>query len=224
MSTIGGHILSEFNESLIDLRDQLLSMGRLARTQVENSIRGLLERDTDLCNTAIADDDAADEFENTINEAGMAILIKFRPVASDLRFVLTAISVSRNLERISDHAVTIARRSKKLLKNELADDVNLAEPLYQSADRLLADSITAFATSDVGLAKGLHARNEDFRREVKNTVKKLTKMLENDASNAKFYMHLIFVCRSLERVGELSVNVSEDAVFNDTANQIKHSQ
>lgn len=141
MDNIGGHILSEFDESLVELRDLLLSMGRMARGQMENSVRGLLERNPDLCNTAIADDDAADEFENSINETGMGILIKFRPVASDLRFVLTAISVSRNLERISDHAVTIAKRSKKILKNEVSDDVNLIEPLYQSADRLLADSI-----------------------------------------------------------------------------------
>lgn len=224
MDNIGGHILSEFDESLVELRDLLLSMGRMARGQMENSVRGLLERNPDLCNTAIADDDAADEFENSINETGMGILIKFRPVASDLRFVLTAISVSRNLERISDHAVTIAKRSKKILKNEVSDDVNLIEPLYQSADRLLADSIKAFAASDVELARGLHARNEQFSKEVKAIVKKLIRLLENDSTNAKFYMHLVFVCRSLERVGELSVNVSEDAVFNDTADQIKHHQ
>lgn len=74
------------------------------------------------------------------------------------------------------------------------------------------------------LARGLHARNEQFSKEVKAIVKKLIRLLENDSTNAKFYMHLVFVCRSLERVGELSVNVSEDAVFNDTADQIKHHQ
>src|SRR5438093_9823683 len=108
------HILGRFDEARASLRFHLLMMSSLTGRSLERAMKGLLDRDDDLCAHAIADDEEIDQLEIQIDKDGIAILLRFQPVASDLRRVVAAMKLSSNLERMADQATTIARRAPKL--------------------------------------------------------------------------------------------------------------
>ena len=112
------HILSTFNNAIQELKETTLTMAAGTQRNLQNAINGLLQRDKQLCNQAIADDEDEDQLEILIDNLGMQLIIRFRPVASDLRMVIGTMKTATNLERISDQAVSIAKRARKKLKNE----------------------------------------------------------------------------------------------------------
>src|SRR6266536_2307144 len=101
------HILGTFDEALASLRNNVLMMSSLTERSLDRAMKGLFDRNDDLCANAIADD-------VQIDRDGVAILLRFQPVASDLRRVVSAMKLSSNLERMADQATTIARRARKL--------------------------------------------------------------------------------------------------------------
>ncbi len=108
------HILGTFDEALSDLRNDLLTMAGLTERSLYRAINGLLQRDDTLCTKAIADDEEVDQLEKQIDKAGLEILLRYQPVASDLRQVISAIKLSPNIERVADEATNIAECARKL--------------------------------------------------------------------------------------------------------------
>lgn len=216
------HTLSEFEEGLKRSKSDLLQMASVAIQNLENALNGLLTRDRDLCNEAIVEDETVNRLELKIYERGMEILTRFQPVAIDLRLVIGAIRISTNLERISDLAENIARRSLKILKKSEVSEVILVEPIYHYALELVRDSIKAFADGDTKLAASLHARDVELDEHQRKAIKRLTDVMENDAEFLRVYLNLIYIIRSLERVGDHAVNIGEDSVFVYDAIDIRH--
>jgi len=216
------HIFREFDKAIETLKGEVLLMASLARQNLERAMRSLLERDIDLARTVIADDSDVDDLERKIDQSGLEILVRFHPVASDLRLVITSMKMAHNLERISDHAVSIAKRSKKICKNSPLEEAGLAEPLYSMADGLLRDALMAYTDSNAELGEGLKARDKDLDRLHKQMISSLSGRLEDSNGRSENLLHLIFVARSIERIGDLAVNMGEDAVFLGEARDIRH--
>ncbi|MEM1082488.1 MAG: phosphate signaling complex protein PhoU [Verrucomicrobiota bacterium] len=218
------HIIQEFEESITNLRSDVISMAGQTRLNLERAVQALLERDVDLCKVVIADDNDVDEMQRTIDSSGMDVLVRFHPVASDLRLVISSMKIAANLERISDHAVNIAKRAKRIAGRAEIAELKLAEPLYAMADKILRDSMAAFTNRDVSLGASLRGHDKELDRLHKNVIGKLSNLLEEGGDRTEDYLHLIFVVRSLERVGDLAVNIGEDAVFLGSAQDIRHDK
>lgn len=218
------HILQDFDQALTALRGMVLTMAGQTRHNLERAVQALLTRDRDLANTVIGDDNEVDEMERRIDEMGMNVLVRFHPMATDLRLVLSSMKISINLERISDHATNIAKRARKLAKREELPDVTLVEPLYALADQLLSDAITAYSEHDPELALSLHDRDKELNQMYKKVTSTYSKRMEETAGRHDEYLHLVFIVRSLERVGDLAVNVGEDTVFLEAAKDVRHEK
>src|ERR1700716_1977555 len=108
------HILATFDEALASLRNNVLMMSSLTERSLDRAMKGLLERDDDLCANAIADDEEIDQLEKQIDKDGGDILLRFQPVASDLRRVVSAMELSPNLERVGAQARALARRAREV--------------------------------------------------------------------------------------------------------------
>ncbi|BDS08438.1 phosphate transport system regulatory protein PhoU [Oceaniferula spumae] len=217
-----GHILSTFDDSLRQLRETTIAMGAGTQRNLQNAIRGLLERNKELCNTAIADDDDEDRLEVEIDRLGMSIITKFRPLASDLRMVIASMKLANHLERISDQAVSIAKRARKLMKNSEIPETRNIEGLYQVASGMLADALTAYADSNMQLAVGVIDREKNLKKCHKTTSRNFAKALEGESDQYRDYLDLVFICRWLERVGDLATNIAEDVIFEETSTDIRH--
>ena len=216
------HILREFDKGMESLKAEVLLMASLTRQNLERAMRSLLERDLDLARAVIADDADVDDLERKIDQSGMDIMVRFHPVASDLRLVITSMKMAHNLERISDHAVNIAKRAKKICKTAPLEEASLTEPLYTLADKLLRDALTAYTDANSELGESLKARDKELDRLHKQMIASLSGRLETSDGRAENLLHLIFVARSLERIGDLAVNIGEDAVFLGEARDIRH--
>lgn len=215
------HILKDFDQAMNTLRGEVLTMAGLARVNLERAMQSLFDRNLELANAVIADDNEVDELERRVDQLGMDVLVRFHPVASDLRLVVTAMKISMNLERISDHAVNIAKRARKLCSAPVLPDVNLLEPLYTLADHLLRDAISAFSDRNAVLGESLHSRDKELDRLHRDATATFGSRIE-ESGRSEEYLHLILIVRSLERVGDMASNIGENAVFLDVAKDIRH--
>ncbi|WP_018970869.1 phosphate signaling complex protein PhoU [Rubritalea marina] len=218
----GGHILSEFNAALKSFKSKTVNIGCLSQQNLENAIQGMISRNSELCNKVIAEDEDVDQLEISIDEEGMTLMSKYRPFASDLRAIVASMKITNVIERISDHAVSIAKRSRKLNKFPELPETALIEPLYKQANSMLTDALSAYSNSDLELAMKVIEADDALDNLHKQATKKLTKCLEGEGENHKAYLHLVFISRWLERVGDLAENIAEDVIYMETATDIRH--
>jgi phosphate transport system protein len=216
------HILGTFDEALSSLRNNVLMMAGLAERTLDRAVKGLLQRDDNLCTTAIADDEEIDQLEKQIDKDGVDVLLRFQPVASDLRRVVAAMKLSPNIERIADQATNIARRARKLNKHPALPEVEIIAPIYAHAMAMFKDSIDAFVREDVDLGRAVVARDKELDYMNKMANRKLTERMAQDPKQLRGYLNLIFVSRCLERVGDHATNIAEDAVYAAAAEDIRH--
>jgi phosphate transport system protein len=216
------HILGTFDEALASLRNNVLMMAGLTERSLERAMKGLFERNDDLCANAIADDEEIDQLEKQIDKDGVDILLRFQPVASDLRRVVSAMKLSSNLERMADQATTIARRARKLNQHPPLPEVELIRPMYQHAMSMFKDSVDAFVREDVDLARAVVPRDQTLDDLNRAASRKLIERMAQDPDQLRGYLNLIFVGRCLERVGDHATNIAEDAVYAAAAEDIRH--
>ncbi|MCB1077705.1 MAG: phosphate signaling complex protein PhoU [Verrucomicrobiae bacterium] len=216
------HTLGSFDAALRGLRKHVITMASLAGQNLANAVQGLITRNLELCNEAIAADDEVNALERAIDREGMEILMRFNPVASDLREVISSMKIASDLERVSDQAESIARRARKTLKYPEVPETLSIEPVYEMANQMLQDSVRAFSEGDVELGFSLMDRDDALDKIHDKTIKELRKAIERDTENLKTYLHLVFIIRCLERVGDHSVNIAEDAIFAKRATDIRH--
>jgi len=219
---ISKHILGTFDEALGTLRHNVLMMSSLTTRSLDNSLNGLFQRDDDACATAIADDEEIDQLEKQVDKDGIDLLLRFQPVASDLRRVVSAMKLCSNLERMGDQAVNIARKARKLNQHPVLPEVGLIEPMRVHAMKMFQDSVEAYVNENVALARGLKMRDKTLDEMNANVSRRLTECMAQDPDQLRGYLNLMFIARHLERVGDHATNIGEDAVFVAAAEDIRH--
>ena len=222
MNKDNDHILGSFQTALDELNVSLFQMADLVRLNLDKAVEGLIKRDTNLCTAVIADDEDINNLEKRIDEEGLRIITLYQPVASDLRLVASMMKVSPNLERIGDQSVGIAKRARKMNKNEEISETLLVDPLYKMAADLLRQSLEAFKNRNVEQAISVKKQDAELNVIHKELVKKLTKRMESDPERIKDYLDLQLIARALERAGDYSKNICEDAIFVESAVDIRH--
>src|SRR5580658_8274299 len=160
MADTSRHILGSYDAAISALQNDLLMMASLCERNLRNSLGCLLNRDEDLCNVTIADDEEIDQLEKQVDKIGIDLLRRFQPVASDLRHVVAAMKLSGNLERIADQAVNIARKARKLNRAPLLTEVNFLDPMYREVTSMLSDVLRAYTESNIDLAISIPPRDK----------------------------------------------------------------
>jgi len=217
------HILTSFESALDNLRKDVLLMSSLAMRSLENAKAGLFERDEDKCNTVIADDGEIDDLEIRVDSEGIEIMMRFHPFASDLRNVIAAMKTSVNLERAADQCVGIARRIRKLLLHEQIPEALRIEPIFQMAASLFRDAIQAYAESDIELASTIKARDKELDALNREFADALTDLMPQNSGHIRAFIELIFIARSLERIGDQAKNIAEDTIYAVTVKDVRHT-
>ena len=127
------HLLPGFDGALESLRADVLLMGSLVRRNFSNARLGLRERDDDYCAAVIADDDEVDILEKQVDRQGTDVLVRFQPMTFDLRRVLATIKLATHLERLSNQAVVIARRVRKLNEDARLEETTAVLEIFDHA-------------------------------------------------------------------------------------------
>jgi phosphate transport system protein len=216
------HILGTFDEALGSLRNNVLMMSSLTERSLDRAITGLVQRDDKLCAIAIADDEEIDQLEKQMDKDGIDLLLRFQPVASDLRRVVSAMKLSSNLERMADQGTNIARRARKLNQHPELPEVELITPMYNHAMAMFKDAIDAYVREDVELARAVVPRDQGLDDMNSAASRRLIERMAEDPTQLRGYLNLIFISRCLERVGDHATNMAEDAVYAAAAEDIRH--
>lgn len=217
------HILGKFDADLESLRDNVLMMASLTERGLSRAAEGLFQRDLDACNSVIADDAEVDALEKSIDGDGVEIMVRYQPIAKDLREVVSAMKVSGNLERVADQAVNIARRARRLNQSPSLPETATLEPMFRTAIELFRASTRSFADRNEELARGLKPRDRELDAEHHRVINQLTVRMTEDTSRIHEYLDLIFIARYIERIGDHATNIAEDAVFATSAEDIRHT-
>jgi len=223
MTEQGKHIRSNFDAALYGLRNDVLMMASLSDRLVCTAFEALLNRDSEVCDTVLVDDEELDALEKQVDQDGVDLLIRFNPVASDMRAVVSAMKISANLERIADQSVTIARRAKNLINRPAMREVPLLEPPYRLALTIYRDSIRVFADADGELARTLKTSDRKLDALTDEVIEEFLARAASDSELVPSCVDLIFVARALERIGDHATNIAEDVFWRDQAADIRHT-
>lgn len=212
-----------FHDQLAHLKQRLLDMSDLATSLLDLSVDALLNRDANMAEAVLAGDRDLDALELEVEDQAIGLLALQQPMARDLRFIIAAIKVSNDLERVGDHAVNIAQCSLRLASTTtiIKPDPEIAE-MARRARKMLRDSLAAFVRADGALGREV-CRADDEVDAMHNSVFRIlvTHMME-DARTITPSLELLLVSRNLERVADLATNIGEDAVYLAEGKQIKH--
>lgn len=216
------HVLQSFQQALEDLRAQTQMMGALARRNLHHALRGLFERDVDLCRFVIADDEEVDILEKQVDEAAMRAILQFQPVAVDLRDTLAAAKISEHLEQLADAAVAVAKRARKLIALDIDIDLRGLRGFAVEVEAMVDDALKAYQEGDAMLAGGLQARHRAAKQASKALTEELAELMAESPHKLEALLHLVFVVSSLRAVAELARAIGEDSVFVSEARDIRH--
>jgi phosphate transport system protein len=214
-----------FHEELDRLKDRLLDMSGKAEAMLALSMDALLTRDEGLADAVLRADKEIDELELEVEELAVSLLALQQPMARDLRFIVGAIKISSDLERVGDHAVNIAEATQRLIS---AGPITLTGPLAtisQMAKRsrsMLGDGLRAFIRADGQLGRAVCAADDEVDELHESVFRVLLTHMMEDPTTISASLQLLLVSRNLERVGDLATNIAEDAVFLAEGKQIKH--
>lgn len=212
-----------FHEQLGELKQRLLAMSARAEELVELSVDALLTHDTGKAQAVIEADREIDQMELDVEQLAVELLALQQPMARDLRFLVSAIKVTSDLERVGDHAVNIAQCALRLheLPTRVSPEPSMAE-MAKRARGMLADALDAFVRADGTLGRDVCRRDDDVDAMHNALFRVLLTHMMSDPRTINPGLELLLVSRNLERVADLATNISEDAVFLAEGKQIKH--
>jgi phosphate transport system protein len=216
------HTLGTFDHALEHLRNNVMMMASQAERSLNRALKGLMDRDDELCALAIGDDEEIDQLEKQIDKDGIELLLRFQPVASDLRRVVSAMKLSSNLERMADQATNIARKGRKLNKHPALPEVLLLVPMQEHAMAMFRDSVDAYVREDAQAARVIVPQDDALDKMNAQVSRQLIDRMARDPEQLRGYINLMFIARHLERVGDHATNIAEDAVYAAAAEDIRH--
>jgi len=212
-----------FHDQLTALNRRLLEMSEKAESLVELSVDALLSQDAGKAEAVIDADRELDSMELEIEAAALELLALQQPMARDLRFIVTTIKVTSDLERVGDHAVNIAQAAQRLIsqRTNITPDPEI-EDMARRARSMLSDAIDAFLRADGALGRDVCARDDQVDALHESVFRILLTHMMADARTINPSLEYLLVSRNLERVADLATNISEDAVFLAEGKNIKH--
>jgi phosphate transport system protein len=204
------------------LRDRLLLMGGEVELSIQRAIHALIQRDSDVANQVIERDSVIDRLELEIDQLSVDVLTLRRPVARELRLVISIVKITPILERIADHASSIARAALELNDEpELKTYGELGE-MAERALEMLQSSLDAFTSNDSEKARELIAKDAEVDKIYDRLVDELMETMSQDASKSTRLARLLFVAKNLERIGDYVKDLCEMTVYMKEAVFIKH--
>jgi phosphate transport system protein len=203
------HFLSQLDKMYQDV----LRMGALVEEALKKSVTALASQDYDLAEQIIREDKAIDRMQVEIEDHCTELIALQQPVASDLREILTTIRIVDDLERIGDHARHLARAVGDMADETFARIMPSMEDMADRGISMMHDALTAFVDQDAEQAVSVAERDAAVDRLQKSLYEKLIEIVRENPDKAEKAMHLMFMVRFLERLGDHVRSICEWVVY-----------
>lgn len=210
------------DEQLDVLRDKILLLGGATESAVQRAMQSLVERDNELARQVLDEDKIIDQMELEIDRLSIDILALQHPAAHDLRFVISVAKITPILERIADHAGSIAEAALILNTEPLVKNYVDFPIMAQTAAEMLRTALDAFTSEDAQVSREVIKRDKEIDAAYKRVFNKLLDMMIENPSATTGAAHLLFVAKHLERIGDYVKDICELNVYLREAAFIKH--
>jgi len=212
-----------FDRDIEEIKQLLLRMGGMVEQQMGDSVRALLERDTDLAQHVIERDREIDQMELLIDQKTIELMAVMQPAASDLRFVATIMKITPELERVADLAQDVCERAIELNREPQLKPSSQIPLLAENAQRMVREALDSFVRGDVELARTVIRQDDVVDQLTEDSFRSLlTYMLENPRNIASA-IRLTFIGKYFERMADNATNICEMVVYLVEGKMIKHS-
>ena len=210
-------------EKMIGLRKELIECASHVEGMIDKSIAGLVRKEASMLKEVIEEDEPrANEAEIVIEDLCTTMIAQYEPKARDLRTILMAMKMNNDLERASDHAVNIAECSLYIIERPAIKPLLDIPRMAEEAVGMLKDAIDAFIREDPLLAAMVCERDNIVDNLGQQILRELITFMSADPTTIERAMRLLNIARNLERIGDLSTNISEDVIFMVEGRVIKH--
>jgi len=214
--------VNKFFEELEQLKNKLLEMSSFVEAGIERSIRAVVHRDPDAAAEVLENEERVNAIEVEIDALAINLLALHQPMASNLRFIIAALKINANLERMGDISVNIAHTAKSLIEApplEAIIDIPLMAGLVQS---MVRKSLDAFVARDTQLARSVLVSDDAVDSLRTACYHQLISFMEKDPRNVPQALSLLTVARSLERLADHSTNIAEHVLFYVKGIDVRH--
>ncbi len=211
-----------FQKELEELKESLLKMATLVQETIRDAIQALVERDSELAQKTFKGEDRINHLEIEIEDMCLKLLALRQPMATDLRFITAAMKIITDLERMGDQAVNIAERAISLnLELQLKPYIDIPR-MAEITQSMVKDVLDAFVNRDPKLARSVCERDDLVDGLNDQVFRELLTYMISDPRTITRAVHLMIVCRCLERIADHATNIAEDVIFMVDALVIKH--
>ncbi|TAN44421.1 MAG: phosphate signaling complex protein PhoU [Nitrospirae bacterium] len=214
--------MSIFDEEIKQLKEKILKMGGLVEEAIRDSVDALTERDNELARKVIERDHVINALDVEVDEDAIRLIALRQPMATDLRFITTAMKITTDLERMADQAVNIAERSLELNEEPTLKpyiDIPRMKEIVQGMTR---DALDALVKGDKRLANNVILRDDEVDDLKFGILEELISYMVRDPATVSRAMKISFVAQYLERVGDHATNIAEMVIYLVEGKIIRH--
>ncbi len=217
------HISQQFNDELEQIRTELLTMGGIVERQVHDAIEALLTGDAELAEQSRRVDKQTNEMELMIDERCTTIIARRQPAASDLRLIVAISKAVNDLERMGDEASRICRHAIELVEEgESQRGYQEIRHIGNLVRSMVKDVLTAFARNDTEMAYHVAKQDKAVDQEYRTAMRSLMTYMMEDSRAISSCLNVIWVLRSLERIGDHSRNMAEHLIYLVSGTDVRH--
>jgi phosphate transport system protein len=208
------HISSAFDVDLEGIQAQIMKMGGMVENAIRLGMQSLETRDEDLAQQVRAADGDIDALEEMINESAARIIALRAPTAIDLRLILSVIKISGNLERIGDYAKNMAKRTEVLSSADpISGSTGTLRRMTRAVEIMLKDALDAYIHRDAALAADVIARDVEVDQMYNALFRELLTFMMEDPRNITACLHLHFISKNTERMGDHVTSIAEQVIY-----------
>ena len=208
------HIAGAFDRDLENIQALIMQMGGLVETAISDAARGLEMRDVELGRQVRDNDKQIDALEEQVAVEVARVIAMRSPTAGDLRTVLSVLKISSNLERVGDYAKNLGKRTAVLSEMPAVEGSGTSiRGMAKDVNVMLKDALDAYIQHDVEMAHDVIVRDAEVDQMYNNLFRQfLTHMME-DPRNITACMHLHFIAKNIERMGDHVTSIAEQVIY-----------
>jgi len=208
------HIASAFDRDLEAIQALVMKMGGLVEEAIRTGSKSLKSRDVELAEQVRKGDRKIDELEEQINTQCATVLALRQPAARDLRTVLSVMKIAGNLERIGDYSKNIAKRTEVLVHMQPIEGTSSAlKRMSREVEAMLADALDAYIQRDAEKADDVRTRDLEVDQMYNTLFRSLLTHMMEDPRNITACMHLHFIAKNIERMGDHATSIAEQTIY-----------
>ena len=219
------HIYKQFDSDLEAIRAKVLEMGTLVEEQTANAVKSLLETDIKLAEQVMSRDGQINDLEMAIDEETSLLIAKRSPAAGDLRNIMMMLKIITDLERMGDEASKIARSTTRIFEDNRMSKPRFTEikGMAKAVQGMIKTALNSFARLDLSDTIDILEKDKQVDDDYRSCMRQLLTFMLEDPRTISMSLESMFIAKSLERIGDHAVNISQSVIYTVKGKDVRHS-